>query len=770
MIQKTIRGILWVILSAAFLCTGIYAGGQRERSRSEKTEEKFETVRKIAVVNLDEGVIAGSSEKSYYSQALLQFPSDNFEFTGLEIARNGIYQGKYAAYILVPSTFSQGVESINYTPEQVVLEYSVNPNLKEQVRELVLKELQKFQANLSERITYVYVSAILSVFHEAQDASKVIMNHDEKDLEQLQGVQAEKLLQEVVFPQLERSEYMPEYVNLDECFALSRESVHETKMDAISKVELGLDTFHTVKQDHGTLDISSSDVFVYLDGIYPGMDGEGDLVYENGLKQMSAAIDTYNTNQTAKRRFMQEKLSLLSENQRTSNQEYLRLHLEESMERMQEYNDIQVASMSDAQQWFVDDSLREIQTENQNQVDQELLALMLEDQELHDCLQQYVDEQFLSNAVQLRELYEQQANEQLREILNATPPDATPPDATLSDAPPSEATPPDAALPDAPPSDATPPNATPSDATIQLATPPNAAVTIVLEQSGLKPLHLRDIKIALKPPAKAERAAKPNTDTVSIKLPAYRFLLEKPDIVLPKADADIFHGPALEIEELYHISNEEVAQILEEEVIRVIAEHNTQQYTGLRLLNEQWKSDRDVYEKSLDEYNPYYYLELDTLEVPLDAIGKSLQDAEDTMNKKAAWDNEFTQEIYDNSDKNIETLQNGINEAQKQTAANMTETMAVLKKSREGVNQENVRLLDEFTRKLSYTRVGSLGNTEAYDFIVMPVASVEKSSQSSAVSLLFQEENRPLLLGITLFLLAVAIGVGRVLLENKRMS
>ena len=52
-----------------------------------------------------------------------------YETTGLEDAKRGIENGKYSAYMILPGTFSEAVESINGTPQKAVLEYAIAPNL-----------------------------------------------------------------------------------------------------------------------------------------------------------------------------------------------------------------------------------------------------------------------------------------------------------------------------------------------------------------------------------------------------------------------------------------------------------------------------------------------------------------------------------------------------------------------------------------------------------------------------------------------------------------
>lgn len=51
----------------------------------------------------------------------------------------------YGAYIIIPSTFSTAVDSINGTPQKAVFEYQINPHLEGQDRDNMIYELTAFQ-------------------------------------------------------------------------------------------------------------------------------------------------------------------------------------------------------------------------------------------------------------------------------------------------------------------------------------------------------------------------------------------------------------------------------------------------------------------------------------------------------------------------------------------------------------------------------------------------------------------------------------------------
>ncbi len=70
--------------------------------------------------------------------------SDYLVVENLETARQGINNGTYAAYIVIPSQFSHNAISINQEPQKAVLEFAMNPNLREDISRLTMANIKNF--------------------------------------------------------------------------------------------------------------------------------------------------------------------------------------------------------------------------------------------------------------------------------------------------------------------------------------------------------------------------------------------------------------------------------------------------------------------------------------------------------------------------------------------------------------------------------------------------------------------------------------------------
>lgn len=187
--KKALYGAGLIVLSVLSGILGIHI----ERNRQNALELQQEHVSAVAVVNMDNGVTVGNEQINYASQ-LISFPNDDFTITGLTDAKAGIENGNYAAYVVIPETFSASVTSIENDPRKVVLVYQYNYNLDEEAKIQAVNNVNAFIALLNSNIAYMYMDAIMAEFHRVQDDSATILANDNREREALAGVDAAELI------------------------------------------------------------------------------------------------------------------------------------------------------------------------------------------------------------------------------------------------------------------------------------------------------------------------------------------------------------------------------------------------------------------------------------------------------------------------------------------------------------------------------------------------------------------------------------------------
>lgn len=211
MLGKTIRSTEKKTDDRVINTAGQYAESKKESYESTSKGKIY----KIAVVNLDEGITRGG-ERINYANQIVQFPSTSFEYSSLEEARTGVGNGKYGAYIIVPAGFSQSVASLNTTPRPAQLEYLVNKELAGEVQYRLLYDVVSFGESLNDNLSYMYLKNILSEFHKAQDGAVTVMNNDLKDKNAIEDIKPYDLVQIVEVPELKREDNTTETLDVGE--------------------------------------------------------------------------------------------------------------------------------------------------------------------------------------------------------------------------------------------------------------------------------------------------------------------------------------------------------------------------------------------------------------------------------------------------------------------------------------------------------------------------------------------------------------------------
>lgn len=288
-LQKTVKIISFVLLEGIILLSAGLAGMYNEQEKL-KQEEQAETVENIAIVNLDKGIPENNMVR-YYSQELMNLEADNLVSESLEAARQGIYNGSYAAYVIIPAEFSENAVSLNSVPEKATLEFAVNPNLREDVSRLTMSNIKNFEINLNTNMSYMYVQAILEEFHEVQDSSGIIMKNDNDEMARIMGIAPGSLMTSPEPMTPEWADPDVEDVDFDEAFETNSQ-IADTLQDSYDEFVLqGEEAFELIKQGEETV-IEKLDAFMEaMMEIDIETDADGNLVYEQGMIDMSEYLE-----------------------------------------------------------------------------------------------------------------------------------------------------------------------------------------------------------------------------------------------------------------------------------------------------------------------------------------------------------------------------------------------------------------------------------------------------------------------------------------------
>ena len=217
--KRVITALLLIVCAAAAGGTGfLYGQNRAARGTDMETgaviyESQPEESTRIAVVNLDEGT-GENGARINYAESLSRFPSSDFEYSSLEEARAGFENGTYGAYIIIPATFSQSVESINSTPAPSWLQYTVNPSYSGRTQYELLYNVVSYAESLNNSLSYMDIDNILAEFHAAQDGASTVMENDMWDRDAIVGIEAYDLVSLIQVPELTQAENTTEMLDI----------------------------------------------------------------------------------------------------------------------------------------------------------------------------------------------------------------------------------------------------------------------------------------------------------------------------------------------------------------------------------------------------------------------------------------------------------------------------------------------------------------------------------------------------------------------------
>jgi len=303
-VDKRKRNLKVLVTSACailLLLVGFQVGRATDNAADAKTKDKSteETTKlsssTIALVNTDKGVAGEDGKIIYYAANLTQDMGDAYAVQNLEAARSGVESGKFAAYVIIPTTFSESVVSLNANPNRAKIEYCISNEVDEESKQNALLSIHQFERNLNNDMSYMYISTILSNFHEAQDAANTVMENDTKEKETLLAIQPLDLVEMIAIPQLsivdtsvaplEVSSYNENNVSAIEQINESYKyfiSLSAGEVEALKQSGLGLVTdFTRMENTIGTINLLKDDT--------------GTPVYETGINNLVTSIGANNS-------------------------------------------------------------------------------------------------------------------------------------------------------------------------------------------------------------------------------------------------------------------------------------------------------------------------------------------------------------------------------------------------------------------------------------------------------------------------------------------
>ena len=697
-IQKILYRVVVLLLVGILLLAGALIGMYNERDRL-KQQDQAEVVTDIAVVNLDEGIYE-NGVKTYYSTILMDLEADNLVSENLESARQGILNGNYAAYILIPAEFSQNATSINNVPQKAVLEFAINPNLREDVSRLTMANVKNFEISLNTNMSYMYVQALLSEFHNVQDLSGTILKNDTTEMERLLAVDSNALL---VFPEYEEVERVePDFdeIEFDETFDKNEEILDSVYENYETFVKDGEDAFAAIKEKEETVIDEVETFYEAVSEIDISVDDNGDSVSEDGLETLENYLVDYDVEYEKQKKLVGDIITVLTLDG-TSGEDEPEEDDDETGGESEEEDESQEGEDGDDT-----DTENNTGGENTGDNNDDGFDFDVEIKPVSQIIKENVENSLLAanilitsgNETNSQAISEMQGTiDELKELLSEQADEGDD-----------------------------------GDADDEGSNDENTDGEIDNPDSN--------IETAEEPAPDTNTGASIDTDAVLAKLGELEDqlnqigeieLIDVEDVYSDEAALEPFQVLTEEVNKIPKVDTQEYRSIFEEEVITPLNEEIESENQKVQEAGETMLVPLEEYITELAEFDLFELYDYDAMDELLEEFGNNIFMLEEQIVDVHGEYEDFVSDTVDQTNETMTTMQEELEDAYEDTAGNVYKEVSLAKEYRESMNEFNTDILGSFRQKLPYTRVGQLEYVQAYDFMVKPIqmsdASIEKN-------------------------------------------
>ena len=146
----------------------------------------------------------------------------------------------------------------------------------------------------------------------------------------------------------------------------------------------------------------------------------------------------------------------------------------------------------------------------------------------------------------------------------------------------------------------------------------------------------------------------------------------------------------------------------------------------------------DAYVEEMTLFDPYEYYDYEKMDYLIENFGENIFELEDKVDETHEEYIDYVFDAVEMTNESMDILQNNLEEAYEGTAENVQKEINLAKQYRQKMNETNIGILDAFSKKLPYTRIGNLEYVQAYDFMVKPIKLSDVSVNKNRV-ILFQD-------------------------------
>lgn len=587
---------------------------------------------------------------------------------GLEDARQTLKKNKIAAYIILPADFSKSIRSIDGNLQKAKICYMVNSELDDSVELDVYQDINIYLQNLNDNVSYMYVNAIINEFHEAQNGAGIVLQNDNKDLELVSSINGENLLESIQYPEIVEITKNIKDMNFNQEFSVVNSNIQNIESiydEGDKKAKEKLDSFKSDRQTAESLLQELQKLTVEFNIL---QDGNGSLVYQDGINELNDFAKKFDADVLQAKK----ELTLVLDEPEQADDKLPGVAQE--LAKMKENNKAIQELMQQIQMEYVDIISELPKTANTNE------KITLE-QGIEDASIQNTDD-----SLQVEE------TDDIAETINIE--DVTPEETVnIEDTTTEETTNIDNDNNQGQAEDV-------SEKKV------NESESITYSSGFMESNKEGTIENKLK-------AYERDVELLNEKIQEYSNILT----ILEEQTKNIKNG----IENYPQIDKEELTVIINEQISEPIKKNAEDKQKALQQKAAETNGKYEDYSNKLKEYNAEDYIDKTAINTKKEEMRNLSSSLQDKANEQSEEYREYAENVYDTTQKNLENSEKEIERAYNITKQNIGDMVDTTKSARKLWNDENIQLMDDFTKKLLYSKLGGMANQKMYEFVISPI-------------------------------------------------
>lgn len=691
--MKKIHKVIFSIAFSTFLLAiGVLIGSYLTDRKIKDVEGSLYNTTKIAVVNLDEGVKYRGKHRNF-AKELISAQHQNIVITGLDDAKNGISDGRYAAYIVMPSDFSRNVATINAKPRKSLIKYEMSENLSDVAKDKAIINVSSINKSLNDDLGYVYLYSVFNELHKGQNQAIKVLSNDSKDKEVLMAISNIDLIESINITEVKRLANNITTLNVIKDFGKNKELINTIDLTYKGYLSESEKELNSIKDSSTKMDENLEKLGISINSIPILRDGDTNN-YE--LENTTDSIKAYNT------KLEESKTSILNslsgfENKNDISGDSLLNASKVFVKSVEEHNSL--LTNSNKYESVSNDITNSIRNINNLSSTQKVYEQIIENNKGYIAgakLERYIADKYIEYSG---------SGKTKEQILKQIFLDSTT-DGNIKSA-------------------------------IQIYSSVNNLTNITNLQKyydytrnniGVENSSLDEERI------KTELVQAAKTDMSNLFTYLHTKLKTYSDNFPSKIDTkDIIEANEAFKKYNWNFDNakEEVKNITSVDMnnINNTVENDLDplakaQSNHKEKLLEQYDSDKEnstLFVENMGIYNPLNYIKKDKIEQFVNYYISNSRDIESKINKKDSEYKAFVDKSYDSANKHVDLLQKDIHKYKKLSDKKLENGLKTAKSSRNKTSSQNESLLYNYINTLPYSRLGKTENTATYQFMVNPV-------------------------------------------------